>query len=685
MGFLGYFSVATVSHILLFYAIHYYFFTPDDETRNKIFNEMVDKLIDSIPQMFEELDPFPVNSYVASVMIDFDEIHLNVKSKDFNTDYGHLRYTISLDEKSKIRKNSFIKTFEWLFKSHPLWNQAGIFWVQDSEKQYKFYYLKYNEKMQDLENFSVDYCEDLYPRNNSEYNPDEPDSGIPPVLTSAGKNRIFFNFEDHVKRATLEINLSDKSDGLSEFDRELSKKEKAENELAKFLYYLSNSGIVKNLTNKKRLDSSFGYFLDYGVNENDEFWYTLETYKLNEGGSKVVGSEKDEEVYNPAISDVLEKAGATVIKIDPESRKLYIQNPEITLSDQAVVNLTIPPEGTVKLDTTNKSVSLDTTDKKVTLNTGTSEVVLKVPKDASVDLKTTKSDGTMKNISLYVDSDMEIPLQNKNHDGSLKKVELLNKESNGDLKQVDLNNMEQVGGVSIIKSVDLRNYDLVNGQSVLKQIDLKNKEIINDVEVLKEISISGLGTDDWNGLIKDLFTRQEKLKTMDQNSLDAHILEYGSDVESIRLLEKFVAKYQKQRMSSIVNDNGSDKDLIARENTAWVLKYGSGVKSTFEDSYGSEVEIKQGYYANQDPLVKAYTEINHQKLGENQGDIYIAKNLFDLEENPHEVSKEVENLEVVKSKLPVELTDYEIVEKVGEKFFDNSEVQNVDGDLDLNK
>jgi len=633
VGFLGYFSVATVSHILLFYAIHYYFFTPDDETRNKIFNEMVDKLIDSIPQMFEELDPFPVNSYVASVMIDFDEIHLNVKSKDFNTDYGHLRYTISLDEKSKIRKNSFIKTFEWLFKSHPLWNQAGIFWVQDSEKQYKFYYLKYNEKMQDLENFSVDYCEDLYPRNNSEYNPDEPDSGIPPVLTSAGKNRIFFNFEDHVKRATLEINLSDKSDGLSEFDRELSKKEKAENELAKFLYYLSNSGIVKNLTNKKRLDSSFGYFLDYGVNENDEFWYTLETYKLNEGGSKVVGSEKDEEVYNPAISDVLEKAGATVIKIDPESRKLYIQNPEITLSDQAVVNLTIPPEGTVKLDTTNKSVSLDTTDKKVTLNTGTSEVVLKVPKDASVDLKTTKSDGTMKNISLYVDSDMEIPLQNKNHDGSLKKVELLNKESNGDLKQVDLNNMEQVGGVSI----------------------------------------------------KDLFTRQEKLKTMDQNSLDAHILEYGSDVESIRLLEKFVAKYQKQRMSSIVNDNGSDKDLIARENTAWVLKYGSGVKSTFEDSYGSEVEIKQGYYANQDPLVKAYTEINHQKLGENQGDIYIAKNLFDLEENPHEVSKEVENLEVVKSKLPVELTDYEIVEKVGEKFFDNSEVQNVDGDLDLNK
>ncbi|WP_028856653.1 hypothetical protein [Psychrilyobacter atlanticus] len=629
MGFLGLFLVTSFSHLLLFYSINYYFFSPDDEKRNEIFNEMIDKLINSLPQIYEGLDPFPVDSKIKSILIDSNNLHLNVVTNNPNYSSGHLRYTIPFDEKSKQDEFNFLKTFKWLFKSHPLWDLAQqkhtTFEVEMLEKNYKFYYIMNDLSLSQLGNFSNDFSEDLYPIHNPDYDP-ETNPNVPQIIAEKGHERVFLILDHHVDKKKLEIKLIDKSDGISEFEKELTKKEKAENELAKFLYYLSNSGIVKNLENKKRLDPSFGYNLDYGINKDDEFYYTLETFKIKTDGNKQEGSEKNEEVYNPNVSDILEKAGATVVKIDPESRKLYIQNPELKMENNASVNLAVTEGSKVGLDTGGQSVKLDGNGQSVALNTANKSV------DLNVKNKKVALDITGKEINLNVPKDSQIGLKTTDDTGKLKQVELKVTDENGETKT---------------------------------------------------IAIDGIGTDEWNTLIGALSIRQEKLKIIDQNNIDAYRFEYVND--PARGIEKEVSKYKKKRFETIVTEPDGRKDLIQRELQEWEQKHSTKKKGEFKDSYGETVEIKQGYYSNQDPLIKAYHEINHRTLGKNQADIYIANNLTDLEETPNEVSKEVEKIEIVKSELPQELTDYQIVEDVGIKFFDNSEVQNIDGDLDLIK
>ncbi|WP_028855891.1 hypothetical protein [Psychrilyobacter atlanticus] len=629
MGFLGLFLVTSFSHLLLFYSINYYFFSPDDEKRNEIFNEMIDKLINSLPQIYEGLDPFPVDSKIKSILIDSNNLHLNVVTNNPNYSSGHLRYTIPFDEKSKQDEFNFLKTFKWLFKSHPLWDLAQqkhtTFEVEMLEKNYKFYYIMSDLSLSQLENFSNDFSEDLYPIHNPDYDP-ETNPNVPQIITEKGQERVFLMLEHHVDKKKLEIKLIDKSDGISEFEKELTKKEKAENELAKFLYYLSNSGIVKNLENKKRLDPSFGYNLDYGINKDDEFYYTLETFKIKIDGSKQEGSEKNEEVYNPNVSDILEKAGATVVKIDPESRKLYIQNPELKMENNASVNLAVTEGSKVGLDTGGQSVKLDGNGQSVALNTANKSVELNVSN------KKVALDVTGKEVNLNVPKDSQIGLKTTDDTGKLKQVELKVTDENGETKT---------------------------------------------------IAIDGIGTEEWNTLIGALSVRQEKLKIIDQNNIDKYKFNYDGD-DSLKIIEKSNAKYLERRNKTTIDEPNGELDLIGRELQAWKQKHSLKKKGEFNDSYGDTVEIKQGYYANQDPLVKAYTELNNEKYDTTQARIYYAQN-GDLKLKHDDVSKEVENLDIIKPKLPIELTDYEIVAKVGEKFFDSSKVEDVQNDLDLQK
>lgn len=627
MSFLGYFIVSGVTHLLLLYSIDYYFFDKNDKYREEVFLEMVEKLLASLPQMYENLKPFPADSKIHSIMIDDRNVYLNIIGNS-NENNGYLTYQITLDEKALQDEFNFYKGFKQLFSSHPAWSYAygkdRLFKATIKEKNLTFYHLDSNEELRLSDEESSEFTADLYKSLNPDYDENE---HLPEFkwLHKSGKERLFINFNNYTEPKKLRIEMVEKSDGISEFEKELTKKEKAENELGKFLYYLSNSGIVKNLENKKRLDPSFGYILDYGI-KNEEFYYTLETFKLKSDGNKQEGSEKNEEVYNPNVSDILEKAGATVVKIDPESRKLYIQNPQLKMENNASVNLAVTEGSKVGLDTGGQTVKLDGSGQTVALNTANKTVDLNV-KDKKVTL-----DVTDKKVNLNIPDDSEIGLKTTDKTGKLKQIELKVTDEDGETKT---------------------------------------------------IAIDGIGTDDWNNLIGSLKVRQEKLKIIDQNNIDKYKFNYNGD-GSLKKLELSNQKYLEKRNNTKILDSNEELDSIGREVKSWKQKHSTEKKSEFNDSYGEKVEIKHGYYANQDPLVKAYTELNNEKYDTTQARIYYAQN-GDLKLKHDDVSKEVEKLDIVKPKLPVELTDYEIVAKIGEKFFNPSKVEDVQNDLDLQK
>ena len=213
-------------------------------------------------------------------------------------------------------------------------------------------------------------------------------------------------------------------------------------------------------------------------------------------------------------------------------------------------------------------------------------------------------------------------------------------------------------------------------------IKLKVDELTKvSLDIPEDVALPVDGLDEnFKAVYKNKADNITKTDDIINKKIEAHKLEYSEN--GIRAKEGSVATYEEKVFTTTVKQGLNDIDGVGRKIQAWKQRHSLNTKTNFEDSYGETIEIKEGYYANQDPLIKAYQELGNEKFDITQARIYYAKNSeFDLKGD--DITGDLKNLDVARPVFPDELSDYENTEKIAIKFFDSTAVLEIQSNLDL--